>query len=314
VSWPRRRALEAGACSLLCAAVVAVAVAAALSVPSAGPVAPAASALPAGLTASEHTALWRAGAYGAKPVRLLVVGDSIALTLGMGLAVNSQEDYGVSISNHATLGCDLDPGTEIRINGSVSAATNGCELWRGIWPFLTASIHPEVVALGVGRWEVLDHYWDGRWVHVGEPVWDDHIESDLQQAIAIFHTFGARVVLFTMPYVDPADRQPDGLPWSEDTPPRTRAYNALVEQVASADPSEVSVIDVNRMLSPAGVYTATLAGVAVRWPDGVHVSVAGGELLQREILPVVARLGLQDETRPGENGAVSSTRDQQSGR
>ncbi len=239
-------------------------------------------------------------------MRLLVVGDSIALTLGMGLAVGSQGTYGVTLSNHGTLGCDFDPGTAIRTNGRVGVATNGCALGRGEWPFLAAAVYPQVVALGVGRWEVLDHYWDGRWVHIGEPVRDDHVAADLRYAIAIFNTVGARVVLLTMPYVDPTDRQPDGLPWSEDTPARTRAYNALVERVARADPSEVSVIDVNRMLSPAGIYTATLAGIVVRWQDGVHVTVAGGELLQPQILPVVARLGLQEETFQRKKGGVGS--------
>ena len=78
-----------------------------------------------------------------------------------------------------------------------------------------AEQRPQVVALGLGRWEVTDHLLDGQWVHIGEPAWDDHLTADLQSAIAIFHAFGARVVLLTMPYVDPSDRQPDGLPWPE---------------------------------------------------------------------------------------------------
>jgi hypothetical protein len=177
----------------------------------------------------------------------------------------------------------------------VGLATRGWEDWRGRWPCLAAAEHPQVVALGVGRWEVLDHYWDGHRVHIAEAVWDAHVAADLRSAVAIFHTFGVRVVLLTMPYVDPAGRQPDGLPWSEDSPARARAYNALVERVAPADPGEVSVVNVNRMLSPDGAYTASLAGVVVRWTDGVHVTPAGGELLQPEILPEVAGLGLQDE-------------------
>ncbi|HEY6429463.1 MAG TPA: SGNH hydrolase domain-containing protein [Acidimicrobiales bacterium] len=179
--------------------------------------------------------------------------------------------------------------------GQGGAGHAGCEDWRGLWPWLAAAEHPQVVALGVGRWEVLDHYWDGHWVHIGERVWDAHVAADLRSAVGIFHTFGARVVLLTMPYVDPAGRQPDGLPWSEDSPARARAFNALVERVARADPGEVSVVDVNRMLSPDGVYTASLAGVVVRWSDGIHVTPAGGQLLQPEILPDIARLGLRDE-------------------
>ncbi len=237
--------------------------------------------LPPGLDASEHAALQRSGAYGRRPVRLLILGDSIALTLGMGLSVHSQAEYGVTVSDHATIGCDLDPSLEVFVAGSPGPSTQGCDNWRGLWPFLTAAERPQVVALGLGRWEVTDHLLNGQWVHVGEPAWDAHLTADFRAAISIFHTFGARVVLFTMPYIDPNDRQSDGLPWSENTPASVQAYNALVHQVARSDPRQVSVIDLNRMLSPHGVYTASLDGVDVRLPDGIHISQAGGELLQR---------------------------------
>ncbi len=252
--------------------------------------------LPPGLDASEHAALQRSGAYGRRPVRLLILGDSIALTLGMGLSVDSQAEYGVTVSDHGTIGCDLDPSLEVFVAGSPGPSTQGCDNWRGLWPFLTAAERPQVVALGLGRWEVTDHLFNGQWVHVGEPAWDAHLTADFRAAISIFHTFGARVVLFTMPYIDPNDRQPDGLPWSENTPASVHAYNALVRQVARSDPRQVSVIDLNRMLSPRGVYTASLDGVDVRLPDGIHISQAGGELLQRQILPEIDRIGMEDET------------------
>jgi hypothetical protein len=248
-----------------------------------------------GLSAAEHGELARQGAYGARPLRLLIVGDSIAMTLGMGLSVQSRPEYGVSVIDDATVGCDLDPQTEVLTDGAPGPATQGCDNWRALWPFVVAGQHPQVVALGLGRWEVTDHFYDGQWVHVGEPAWDLHLTQDLQDAITIFHTFGAKVVLFTMPYVDPTDRQPDGLPWPENTPARAQAYNALVGQVAQSDPSEVSVIDLNHMLNPDGVYSGTLDGVDTRSPDGIHVSVAGGELLQRQILPAVGRIGMEDE-------------------
>ena len=229
-------------------------------------------------------------------MRLLIVGDSIAMTLGMGLSVQAQRQYGVSVVDDATVGCDLDPQLQVLTEGAPGPATQGCNGWRALWPFLAAKERPQVVALGLGRWEVSDHLLDGQWVHIGEPAWDQHLAQNLQAVISIFHTFGAKVVLFTMPYVDPSDRQPDGLPWSENTPARTQAYNALVRQVAQSHPGEVSVIDLNRMLSPDGVYTETVGGVAVRSSDGIHVSIAGGELVQRQILPQIDRIGMEDET------------------
>jgi hypothetical protein len=250
--------------------------------------------LPPGLTASEHAALAQAGAYGSRPVRLLILGDSIAMTLGQGLSVGSASYYGVTVADDATLGCDLDPQLEVLIEGAPGPATPGCENWRVLWPSLVAQQRPQVVALGLGRWEVTDHLLGGQWVHIGEPAWDDHLTAELQSAIAIFQTFGAKVVLLTMPYLDPTDRQPDGLPWPENAPARAQDYNALVRRVARADPREVSVIDLNRMLDPGGVYTATLDGLDVRY-DGIHVSAAGGQLLQRQILPQIARIGMADE-------------------
>jgi hypothetical protein len=254
-----------------------------------------AATLPPGLSTSEHAALERSGAYGAHPVRLLVLGDSIALTLGMGLSVDAEQQYGISVIDDAAVGCDLDPQLQVVTSGTVGPATPGCDNWRALWPFLVAGQRPQVVALGLGRWEIADHLLDGRWVHIGEPAWNDHLTSDLQSAITILHSFGAKVVLFTMPYVDPSDRQPDGQPWSENTPARVQAYNALVSQVARTHPGVVSVIDLNKMLSPGGVYAPSLSGVDVRSTDGIHISVSGGELLQRQILPAVDRIGMEDE-------------------
>ena len=251
--------------------------------------------LPAGLTVSEHAALQHAGAYGAHPVRLLVLGDSIAMTLGMGLSVDARQEYGVSVIDDATVGCDLDPQLQVFTSGAAGPATPGCDNWRGLWPFVVAAQRPQVVALGLGRWEVADHLLDGHWVHIGEPAWNQHLTLDLQSAIAILHSFGAKVVLLTMPYVDPSNRQSNGQAWSENSPARAQAYNTLVRQVAATHPGVVSVIDLNRMLSPGGVYTASVSGVDVRSADGIHVSVDGGELLQRQILPTVDRIGMEDE-------------------
>jgi hypothetical protein len=284
-----RRSGERGLLGALCLVVAALGLGAPAAPAGAGPVAR------AGLIASEHSALERSGAYGRHPVRLLLLGDSIAMTLGMGLSVDAREHYGVAVTDEASVGCDLDPQLEIFTSGAMGPATAGCDNWRELWPFLVAGQRPQVVALGLGRWEIADHLLDGRWVHIGEPVWDGHLTADLQSAIAIFHSFGAKVVLFTMPYVDPTDRQPDGLSWSENTPTSVNAYNAVVRQAARADPGVISVIDLNRMLGPAGAYTASLSGVHVRSADGIHVSVDGGELLQRQILPAVDRIGMENE-------------------
>lgn len=248
----------------------------------------------AGLSKTEYAALKRAGAFGAHPIQFLILGDSIALTLGIGLSHLVKANYGLNISNHASLGCDLDPNLEVITSGVQGPATLGCENWRAQWPFLVASVHPQVVALGVGRWEISDHLLDGQWVHIGEPLWDNHLTSDLDYAISIFTLFGAKVVLFTMPFIDPSNRQPNGLPYPENTPARVDLFNRLVEKVARAHP-KVTVIGLNHLLSPHGVFTMKVDGVRARWFDGIHITTLGAEALQPKILPEIDRLGLEVE-------------------
>jgi hypothetical protein len=248
-----------------------------------------------GLSRSEHAALVKVGAFGRHPIKVLLLGDSIALTLGVGLELQSESGYGVEIFNHSTLGCDLDPTLAIITSGKIGLATPGCPEWRGLWPFLTAYVHPAVVVLGVGRWETGYHFFEGHWVNISSPVWADHVASDLRDAVRIFTTFGARVALLNMPYIDPPDRQANGLPFPENTAGFSNDYNAVAARVAAADPSQVSVIPFNRMLDPDGHYTSEVDGVDTRWSDGIHVSTAGGKFLQRDILPLIDRIALRHQ-------------------
>jgi hypothetical protein len=54
----------------------------------------------------------------------------------------------------------------------------------------------------------------------------------------------------------------------------------------------VTVVDLNKMLDPHGVYEPDLDGIQVRWSDGIHITEEGGEWLQPRILPIVAEQGL----------------------
>jgi hypothetical protein len=246
-----------------------------------------------GLSMKEHAALEHEGAFGKHPVRVLLLGDSIALTLGIGMSVASVKRYGVAIDSHATLGCDLDPSLKIRTSGAVGPATGGCKNWRALWPFLVAGARPQVVVLGLGRWEVTDHLYRGHWVHIGDKVWDDHVAADLRHAITIFGEYGAKAVLFTMPLLNVSDLAPGGKEYPENTPGYAVAYNKLVEQVAREEHGKVTVIPLEHLLNPLGVYTSTVQGVVTRWTDGIHMSNAGGQLLQAAILPELDRLGLE---------------------
>jgi hypothetical protein len=58
-----------------------------------------------------------------------------------------------------------------------------------------------------------------------------------------------------------------------------------------------SVIDLNRLLDPTGVYRSTIDGVTVRDDDQEHISLFGGMLLRPDILPTLVQSGLPHERR-----------------
>jgi hypothetical protein len=250
-----------------------------------------------------HPGALAAGPLGtaAAPVNFLLVGDSLALTMGLGLSQQSASQYGVSVWDEGALGCDLDD-VDILQSGVITPATPGCPDWRTTWPQEVSFLRPEVVGLLIGRWEVTDHFYDGQWVHVGEPAWDAHLVAELNQAVDIFSARGARVVFFTMPYVDPSQESADGQPFVENLPARADAFNQLLRQVAKQRSGTVTVIDLNKILDPNGSFEDTIDGVTVRDSDGIHISIPGGEWLQPGILPTIAALGCSVAHRASSTG------------
>ena len=184
------------------------------------------------MTTAETRSLRAAGAFTTHPIKFLLLGDSIALTLGTGLSNRSVSRYGVEMIDKGAVGCDLD-SVEVNLSGSVGPATPGCLHWRTDWTQYIAQDRPDVVGLLIGRWEVSDHLYDGHWVHVGEASWDEHITSELNQAFGILSSKGARIIVFTMPYVDPPNEAANGTPFSENTPTRTAFFNKLLLTTAS---------------------------------------------------------------------------------
>ncbi len=244
------------------------------------------------LPAAERQALTTDGAFGAHPVRFLLVGDSLAVTMGIGLHVGSIPNYGVQVVNKGVLGCDLDGGRSI-VSGTLTIAVSPCLHWPSLWAHDVAAYHPEVVGVLLGRWLITDHLPGGHEADITQPAWRAHLERELEHVVAVLSAGGAHVVLLTMPDIAPVNEAPNGSLWPENRPSRVNDYNALLRAVAATHPATVSVYDLNRVLDPAGHFQQTVDGVAVRWPDGIHISKAGGEWLQHLMLPSIAEEGLK---------------------
>ncbi|HET6795430.1 MAG TPA: acyltransferase family protein, partial [Acidimicrobiales bacterium] len=244
--WPAPAVLGASASVVTVGCLLA-----ATAAPVVAPLAEAAGPFPGALAGS--TGAKGSADGGAAPVKVLVLGDSVAVTLRVGLEPGSLR-YGVTLtsgpydaSGGAQLGCDFDPGTTVRLKGEVAPATTGCRAWRSTWSALVQRYDPDVVAVLMGRWELPDRRYGGHWTHVGLPDWDAHLTAELQDVIDLGSARGASVALLTFPLIGPAQEAPDGSTWAEDDPARVEAFNGLLRAAAAGRSGVASVVDLDRM-------------------------------------------------------------------
>ncbi|MFI5041149.1 MAG: acyltransferase family protein [Acidimicrobiales bacterium] len=223
------------------------------------------------------------------PAKVLLLGDSVALTLGKGLD-NAAPTYGVDLYDEGIVGCGILGDASLRVNGVPAPPGHRCASWEDQWRAHITSVHPDVVAILVGRWEVFDRQVGQRWEYLGQPDFDAFVSAQLDRAIAVAEEAGGRVALLTAPHFAGSER-PDGGRWPEDDPARVDRFNQLLRAAALRHADRVEVLDVAAALEPGGRFVDRIGDVTVRSPDRIHVSVAGGELVATTLLPELVRLG-----------------------
>lgn len=195
--------------------------------------------------------------------RAAVFGDSIAWTLMRYLPPTS----GLEIADYTTIGCGIARGGPYEYVGRELDQKPECDAWPSRWAQRITHERPDVVLLIVGRWEVVDRMRDGRWTHIGERGYDAYLRGELNRALDILGSTGARIVVTTEPYNRRAERA-DGSLYPEDQPKRVDRWNSMLRSVVGQR-NNVSVLDLNRKLNPNGAYTTRVDGIRMR-SDGVH--------------------------------------------
>jgi peptidoglycan/LPS O-acetylase OafA/YrhL len=239
-----------------------------------------------------------------RPVKVLLVGDSIAGTLGVGLAQEAQE-YHVQIVNEGTPGCSLSMQTEIKVLFYTVAPDAPCDVDNNpdsllqTWRRWVDAYNPDVV-LYVARGETFDQEVGGQWQNIGQPGFDSYLTGRYRQAVSVLGSRGASVVLLTTPYYD-SGTSPVGTPWPEDAPARVTLDNATMREVAGTTPSgsdgsRVYVFDLNALVSPGNKFSPTVDQISVRCGDGVHFTRSGGIYVGQRLAPELATLGQSHAT------------------
>ncbi len=321
-AFPGRWALVAAPAAAALA--LSVVVVAALVVPSApvgaplsasGPAAGATHPTPAGAGSTLGASNGAATVTG-HPLRVLLVGDSVAGSLGVGLDQEAAH-YGIQLVNEGAPGCSVSMDQLIKVlwytlpPGTPCESGNPAALLRQ-WQRWVDHYNPDVV-LYLARGELFDQEVVGQWSNLGQRGFDRYVTGRFKKATAVLGSRGAAVVLLTTPYYDSGE-QPSGAPWPEDAPSRVAMDNDIIDQVARAAdpgpgahvgsapdadltssvrvlaPQPVRVFALGAIASPGGHFDQDVDGVDLRCSDGVHFTAAGGEWLARRLLPTVAAL------------------------
>jgi peptidoglycan/LPS O-acetylase OafA/YrhL len=234
-----------------------------------------------------------------RPVKVLLVGDSIAGSLGVGLADES-EQYGVQVANEGIPGCSLAMQGDIRVLFYTVAPNAPCDVsgdpasLLDTWRKWVDAYNPDVV-LYVARGETFDQVVGGQWQNVGRPSFDRYLQARFGQAVQVLGSKGAAVVLMTTPYYD-SGVSGTGASWPENDPVRVASDNVTMRSVAAAVPTvagggRVYVFDLNGVVSPDHGYSPTVGTVNVRCTDGVHFTRSGGIFVGLRLAPELASLG-----------------------
>jgi hypothetical protein len=250
-------------------------------------------------------------------VRVLLLGDSTALTLGEGLGEPSvEQQYNYTLVDDGIIGCGVAEGPFVEVMGerdAVGPACNGSvpapgapladQPWPVQWLRDIGNDHPNVVALLAGRWEVVDRVYQGKWTNILKPAFAAYVKRQLEEASNLVTASGAHMVFLTAPCTYEG-YQPDGAPWPEENPERLAAYNRLIREVAAESPRTDSVANLEAAACPGGRYANAVDGVTIRTvDDGIHFSPAGGVMLAPSIMPAIVAAG-----RPGGPSRPTRTR------
>jgi hypothetical protein len=202
---------------------------------------------------------------------VLEVGDSLGIDLGWGLS-----DV-LSGSRHRFIAAAV---------GDTGLADPAYYDWLAQLSVDLHLYHPATVVVFLGANDVESYYSSNRFLSFGSPGWAAFYGKRVAKIMDEAVSAGAKVLWVGMPPMQSPSFSSD-----------MATLNAVYRNEALAHRPDVSYLASWRLLGgPQGQYRGSLAGadgeqVALRAPDGVHITRAGGDLLGRAVVARLKRFG-----------------------
>jgi peptidoglycan/LPS O-acetylase OafA/YrhL len=215
------------------------------------------------------------------PKRVLLVGDSLAFTLGVGMQSDEQR-YGVELADAGILGCAFTTTGQLDVNGAWQGQSAGCPNALKQWAQAERTLHAQAVVVELGYRDEFDWRINGKTEHLGQPAFDAYVQKQIDQYVKVLGKGGVPVVFLSVPYTHPPDL-PNGSPAPAASPARHAIINSMLRSAARLDPTHVQVLGIDKTVSPGNQYQSKVNGQLCRF-DGIHFSIFCSELLQPAVL------------------------------
>ena len=225
----------------------------------------------------------------ASGTRFMVVGDSVAHEIARGLERWATVNQYGSVLAHARSGCGIAQGGSESSRDARTRA-RACRRWVSGWRSQLAAFRPDVVVVYTGGWDLLPREfpeWHGE-RNIGDPEFDEWLESQFEAAVDTLAAQGARVVWLSSLCV----RAPLIGTAGVFDPRRIQRLNEIIERLAQTKADRMTLIDLTADVCPRGEFSNTLNGIEGARPDGIHFSEPAADWLAGWLGPRIL-----DETR-----------------
>ncbi|MEZ5320981.1 MAG: acyltransferase family protein [Microthrixaceae bacterium] len=227
----------------------------------------------------------RTATHAAPPVRVMVAGDSFALSIGHGLENYVATKGRIALLNDGIVGCAFGRGGWNRGIGLQREFPDECKLRDEKWSGEIASFRPDVVFIAGGMWDITDRRLtdDGPWTTIGDPAYDTYLVKEILHLADFFAERNVKVVWATAPDFHPQYNPETFMgkpPYAEATPGRADRFNSLLRRALALRP-DVTVVDFAAWVRawPGGEFDPTIR------IDGVHISIAAADKASDWLVP-----------------------------
>jgi hypothetical protein len=206
------------------------------------------------------------------PKRVLLVGDSVALTMGIQMSLD-QEDWGSIVDIAALNGCGFLTGYDVLFQGRFTPGDPHCDNEVETWISDARTFKPQAIVVELGWWDSFQHMINGNIESLTQSQYDTLVAQRILGLVQGLRTAsGAAIYFLSVPWMNPP-AQPNGQPDPADSAANHNDINRLIQGAAKSSKG-VFFVDISPYITPAGNFQTDVGGGICRANDGVHLYYA----------------------------------------